>query len=144
MPRGGNNNQNLIPTTAVSEEEARKRRSNGGKKASENRRKKRALKESLELLLSLKLREGDGINLEEVVSFAETNAKEGLRDEKGYANITVQDAILAAQLQKALKGDVRAFENIAKIIQPTADASTLAEAVGTKIEFADLSGGKSE
>ena len=134
MPRGGNNNQNLIPTTAVSEEEARRRRSNGGKKASENRRKKRALKESLELLLSLKLREGDGI----------TNAKEGLRDEKGYANITVQDAILAAQLQKALKGDVRAFENIAKIIQPTADASTLAEAVGTKIEFADLSGGKSE
>ena len=136
--RGGNNNQNLIPVNRLSPEEAKRRSSNGGKKTAENARKRKAFKESLELLLTMTLREGEKVDIETIKSL------EGLSGKGGARNITVQDAILAAQLQKALKGDVRAFENIAKIIQPTADASTLAEAVGTKIEFTDLSGGKSE
>ena len=138
MPRGGNNNQNLIPSNRVPPEEAKRRSSNGGKKRAENARKRKAFKESLELLLTMTLREGEKVEIEKVNSLAGLSSKGEVR------NITVQDAILAAQLQKALKGDVRAFENIAKIIQPSADAAALSEAVGTKIEFADLSGGKGE
>lgn len=67
----------------------------GGIASGEAKRKKKAMRERLEILLSLPLKRGKGIELEEIQSFAALKGK----------NITVQDAMMIAQITKALKGD---------------------------------------
>lgn len=71
----------------------------GGIKSGEVKRAKKAMKETLLLLMDLKLDSGKGVDIDKISSFKELKGK----------NITVEQAMLVAQLQKALKGDTTAF-----------------------------------
>ena len=70
----------------------------GGIASGEAKRKKKAMRERLEILLSLPLKAGKNADLESIKNFAALKGK----------NITVQDAMMIAQIQKALKGDTTA------------------------------------
>lgn len=74
----------------------------GGIKSGETKRRKKAMKEALEVLLSMPLDNKAVSDLEKVKGFKMLKGK----------NVTVQDAILIAQVQKALKGDRGAAEYI--------------------------------
>jgi hypothetical protein len=80
------NEQNLIPFTERSESEVRKLNSKGGVNSGETRRRKRDLRLALEALLEKDITTKQG----DVMSTAE--------------------AIALKQIQKALKGDTKAFE----------------------------------
>ena len=83
-------------TTKELQEAVRK----GGIKSGETKRNKKAMKETLELLLSMPLKNRKLIEPEQIKSFADLNGK----------NIDIQTAILIAQIQKALKGSVASAE----------------------------------
>ena len=70
----------------------------GGLASVEARRKKKAMRDRLELLLDMTMKSGREANLETIKSYADLKGK----------NITVQDAMMIAQIQKALKGDTYA------------------------------------
>lgn len=74
----------------------------GGIASGKSRREKKAMKETLAALLCMPLKNGKSTPLEEVKSIAALKGK----------NITVQEAIMLAQIQKAVKGDTRAAEFI--------------------------------
>lgn len=76
--------------------------SKGGVASGKARREKKAMKDTLETLLSMPLKDGRATSLEAIKNIAAIKGK----------NITVQEAILLAQVQKALKGDTRAAEYI--------------------------------
>ena len=83
-------------TTKELQEAGRK----GGIKSGETKRNKKAMKETLELLLSMPLKNRKLIEPEQIKSFADLNGK----------NIDIQTATLIAQIQKALKGSVASAE----------------------------------
>ena len=87
------NEQNLIPWNKRTESEQREYARQGGKKSGEVRRQKKAMKDMMQTLLSLELPECKG--------------KEELRnagiDEE---DMNIQTAILMAQVQKAMKGNL--------------------------------------
>lgn len=93
------NEENLKPPTTS---EARKRGQKGGVKSGKARKERKAMKETAEMILGLTLKDGTVTALEDIQSMAAANGK----------NITVQDAIILKQAQKALKGDIRAAEFI--------------------------------
>ena len=103
MPRAGKV-ENLDKITTV--EEAREKGRKGGQKSAESRRKKRAMAETMEIILTMPLKEGMVDDIESVTSNAEIEER----------NVTVQDAIIAAQAKKAMKGDTRAAEFIRDLI----------------------------
>ena len=70
----------------------------GGIASVEARRNKKALKERLEILLDMPMKNGREADIEAIKNFAALKGK----------NITVQDAMMIAQIQKALKGDTQA------------------------------------
>lgn len=72
----------------------------GAAKSTEVRRRKRMLKDALETLTGMKLKGGPEADIEAIQSMQEL---------KG-ANITVGEAIMLAQIQKALKGDTTAAQ----------------------------------
>lgn len=72
-------------------------------KSAEVRRNKRRMRESLKVLLKMPLKgRGNEVDIEDIKAFAQLNGK----------NVTVQDAILIAQIQKAMRGDTKAMEFI--------------------------------
>lgn len=79
-------------------EERRENGRKGGIASGEAKRKKKAMRERLEILLELPVKPGKGTDLESIKNFAALKGK----------NITVQDAMMIAQIQKALKGDTTA------------------------------------
>ena len=89
------NEQNLIPKahTLTLEEQSK-----GGKASGEARRRKKEMRERLEILLSMPISKGKEIDIEKIKGFGELKGK----------NITVEDAVLIAITQKALKGDISA------------------------------------
>ena len=92
-------NDNLIPFTELTEEEQRKMASEGGKASGKARRKKKLIKEQLELLLSLPLKD--------------ENAKRKLEQIGIDAdNLDNQMAMVISIWNKALKGDIQAFNSI--------------------------------
>ncbi len=91
--------ENLIPMSERSKEEVREIAARGGKNSGESRRKRKAMRESLEILLDMKIKPGKECDIESIQSFAKL---------KG-ANITVEQAMLIAQIHKALKGDTSAL-----------------------------------
>lgn len=97
-----NGHENLIPFNELTEEEHREIASKGGKASVIARRKKKAMKEQVELLLSLPLVDTDAI-----ARFKEL----GIDDE----NIDNQMAMVLAQWQKALGGDTSAFNAIREL-----------------------------
>lgn len=74
----------------------------GGIASGKARRDKKAMKETLETLLNMPLKVGKAADIDEIKSIA------ALKDK----NITVQEAIILAQIQKAIKGDTKAAEYV--------------------------------
>ena len=74
----------------------------GGIKSGEVKRRKKAMKETIEVLLSMPMKNGRTADIEAIKNFAAIKGK----------NIDVQTAILIAQIQRALKGDKGAAEFI--------------------------------
>ena len=70
----------------------------GGIASGESKRKKKAMRDRLEILLSMPMKSGRTADVEAIKNFAELKGK----------NITVEDAMMIAQIQKALKGDTTA------------------------------------
>ena len=92
-------NNNLIPQSKRTKEEQRKIARQGGIASGKARRRKKLIKEQLELLLSLPLKD--------------ENAKRKLKQLGIDAdNLDNQMAMIIAIWHKALKGDVQAFNSI--------------------------------
>ena len=85
-----------------SKEEAKKRGRAGGIASGKARREKKAMRETLDILLSMPMKDGAAADVESIRSFASIKGK----------NISVQEAILIAQVQKAMKGDTKAAEYV--------------------------------
>lgn len=99
------NEENLIPFTSnQSREEAKKNGSKGGKKSGEVRRKRKAMKEQMEMLLTLPVKNQEQYNF---ISNLGIDKKE----------IDNQMALIVAMYAKALKGDVQAFNSIREVTQ---------------------------
>ena len=93
------------PTT----EEARERGRKGGIASGKARRERKALNDTLSELFSMPIREGKLNELESIKSLASIKGK----------NITVQEAIILAQIQRALKGDQRAAKLLFDVLDDT-------------------------
>lgn len=99
------NEKNLIPFTSnQSREEAKKNGAKGGKKSGEVRRKRKAMKEQMEMLLSLPFKSKKQFNFMKEL---------GIKDD----DIDNQMALIVALYGKALKGDVQAFNTIREVTQ---------------------------
>jgi len=85
-----------------SADKARELGSKGGIASGKARREKKAMKDTLNILLNMPLKDGRASNIETIKSVASLNGK----------NLSVQEAIALAQIQKALRGDTRAAEFI--------------------------------
>lgn len=83
-------------------EEAKKRGKNGGIASGKARREKKMFRETLEAILGMPMKDGKDVSVDDIKSFAAIKGQ----------NISVQEAILIAQIQKAMKGDTRAAEYV--------------------------------
>lgn len=81
-------------------EQRRENGRKGGIASGEAKRKKKAMKETLDVLLSMPMKNGRSIDIEAVKNFAAIKGK----------NINVQEAMIISMLQRAMKGDVKAAE----------------------------------
>lgn len=93
-------NDNLLKAEDLTSAELRERATKGGVASGKARRERKAMKETLEALLSMPLKSGKATDIETIKNLAAVKGK----------NITVQEAIMLAQIQKAMKGDTRAAE----------------------------------
>lgn len=98
------NEQNLIPGNKRSQSEARENGKKGGKKSGEVRRQRKAMKEQMEMLLTLPVKNQEQYSF---ISSLGINEKE----------IDNQMALIVAMYAKALKGDVQAFNAIREVTQ---------------------------
>nr|DAD75425.1 MAG TPA: hypothetical protein [Siphoviridae sp. ctqw35] len=99
------NEQNLIPFTSnQSREEAKKNGAKGGKKSGEVRRKRKAMKEQMEMLLSLPFKQSEALEFMQYLGIKEDD-------------LDNQMALIVAMYSKALKGDVQAFNTIREVVQ---------------------------
>lgn len=98
------NEQNLIPWNKRTENEQREYAKKGGKKSGEVRRQRKAMKEQMEMLLSLPFKQ------EKQLKFMKSL---GIEEEE----IDNQMALIVAMYGKALKGDVQAFNTIREVVQ---------------------------
>lgn len=97
------NEQNLIPFTSdQSREEAKKNGQKGGIASGKARRERKAFKETLETLLSMSINDGDAVSIDDIQSIVSL----------GGQNMSVQEMILFAQIQKAMQGDTKAAEYV--------------------------------
>lgn len=102
------NEQNLMPIEQVNSRRTREEHSRdsrkGGKKSGEVRRQRKAMKEQMEILLSLPSKQ------KEQVDFIKSL---GIEEDE----IDNQMALIVALYGKALKGDVQAFNTIREVTQ---------------------------
>lgn len=104
MPRKGNDN--LIPPRT--KDEARERGKNGGIASGKSRREKKALRETMEEMLKVALKDDNLLQTYGKLGFA----KKGM---------TMQDAIAAAMIHQAAKGNVKAYQAIKETITEKRD-----------------------
>lgn len=90
------NEQNLIPFGQRSEKEEREMRSKGGKKSGETRRRKANFRKTLNALLTSQ------VEIENIKEFLEANGVDS----------TYESAVNLAMIQKAMNGDVTAYNAI--------------------------------
>ena len=90
------NEQNLIPFGQRSEKEEREMRSKGGKKSGETRRRKANFRKTLNALLTSQ------VEIENIKEFLEANGVDS----------TYESAVNLAMIQKAMNGDVPAYNAI--------------------------------
>jgi len=93
------NENNLIPISERTSEEVREMARKGGIKSGEVRREKKAIKEQIQLLLSLPLKDKKAIKQLQALGI-DTD------------NIDNQMAMVISMWQKAVKGDVNAFNTL--------------------------------
>lgn len=86
------------PFSSMTTEELRSAGRQGGIASGEAKRRKKAMRERLNIILSLPLKSGRMTDVESIRNYAELKGK----------NITVEDAMMIAQIAKALKGDTTA------------------------------------
>ena len=98
------NEQNLIPLNKRTKSEQREYAKKGGQKSGEVRRKRKAMKEQMEMLLSLPFKSTKQLNFMQDLGIEEDN-------------IDNQMALIVAMYGKALKGDVQAFNTIREVVQ---------------------------
>ena len=96
------NDSNLKPLNSINKEDAKKIRAKGGKKSGEVRRQRKAMKEQMEMLLSLPLK-----NDRAKAKFKELGIETDDMDN--------QMALVVAMYQKALKGDTSAMNIVREI-----------------------------
>ena len=94
-----NNIENLKPMNTLTEEEQRQIAVMGGKASGEARRQKKLIRDNMELLLSLPIK-SDKVK--------EALLKQGIED----TDLTNQMAMVVAMYEKAMSGDVNAFNSI--------------------------------
>lgn len=94
--------ENLIPQSERTKSEQRKIARKGGIASGKARREKKLMRETLDVLLSMPIKNGKLANVDDIRSFAAIKGK----------NISVQEAIMIAQVQKAMKGDTKAAEYV--------------------------------
>lgn len=125
------NEQNLRPFTSEQDrEEAAKNGRKGGIKSGESRRRKKTMRENLEILLSMPLKKGKGADIEKGKNLQEFTTQ----------NLTVEQAMLLAQIKKALKGDIYAFETIRDLIgEKPVNKSEVSASVKAENPFEGLS-----
>ena len=105
------NEQNLIPGGyKLSVEEQKK----GGIASGKARRKRKALNDTLNELFSMPIKDGKAKELESIKSLASIKGQ----------NITVQEAIVLAQIQKALKGDQRSARLLFEMLSEQLSGTT--------------------
>lgn len=93
--------ENLIPYNERSKDEARKNGQKGGINSGKARRQKRTMKDTMSILMSMAVKEGDIPDIEEIKSVAELNK----------LNMDIETAICIKQAMKAVKnGDTKAAE----------------------------------
>ncbi len=109
------NEQNLIPNSERTPEELRKQTRKAGIASGKARREKKMFRETLEAILGMPMKDGKDVSVDDIKSFAAIKGQ----------NISVQEAILIAQVQKAMKGDTRAAEYV---------RDTIGENPSTKVE----------
>ena len=119
MPR--KQDENLIPSSARTPSERREIAQRAGIASGKARKEKRALRETMQTLLAATLKNPEIL--------AELK-KEGW-SQKG---MTMQDAIAAAMIQQAMKGNVKAYREIRETVNEKTDAPQDANG-GKKIEF---------
>lgn len=98
------NEQNLIPWNRRTESEQREYAKKGGQKSGEVRRQRKAMKEQMELLLSLPFKQKKQLDFIKDL---------GIEEEE----IDNQMALMVAMYVKAIKGDVQAFNTIREVTQ---------------------------
>ena len=98
------NEQNLIPWNKRTEKEQREYARKGGKKSGEVRRKRKAMKEQMEMLLSLPFKQSEALDFMQYLGIEEDD-------------LDNQMALIVAMYGKALKGDVQAFNTIREVVQ---------------------------
>lgn len=86
----------------MTKEERQEAGKKGGINSGKTRAAKKQMKESLETILSMSLKKGAVTNIDNIKNIADIKGR----------NITVQDAILIGQVQKALKGSIASAEFI--------------------------------
>jgi hypothetical protein len=91
-----------MPLKEFTAEERRENGRKGGIASGEAKRKKNAMKETLEILLSMPLNGKKCHSVEDIQSFAQLKGK----------NVTVETAIMIKQVQRALSGDLPSAEFI--------------------------------
>lgn len=111
-------------------EEQAKNAQKGGIASGKSRRRKKLLKDTVNMLLALPMKEG---KLDKLTDLQSVNGK----------NITVEEAMVLKQIQNAMKGDLRAFESIISLTEQrnkAAEQSTIPET--TDNTFIDALNGK--
>lgn len=89
--------EDLIPFNQLTEEEQKELASKGGKASVEARRNKKSMQELAKIILSMSIQNGEVHSVEDIKSIADLKGK----------NLTVDQAILLKQVEKALKGDLQ-------------------------------------
>lgn len=92
--------EDLISLAERTTDEQRNIARKGGIASGKARREKKALRETLEGLLAMPVKNGKAYDINKIKSIADMKGK----------NITMQEAIIVAMLSKAAKGDVKAAE----------------------------------
>ena len=113
------NLENLkVPTS----EEARRNGAAGGRASGEARRRRKAMREVLDELLELPLRKGVIKELQSLADLAGPNGTINLLN--GKVNVTVEQAVLLAQILQAINGNTKA----ATFLRDTAGQKILKDA----------------
>lgn len=94
------NDENLKPFTTRTKEQAREAGRKGGIASGKARKQKKQMREAFETILAMSMKAGELTDISDLESFNQI---------KG-TNISVQDAITAVIVNKALKGDIKSAE----------------------------------